>query len=107
MQPMVDGNKRLTVAHRLRSLRSWIGSGFAWFEELFLYSEIDAYARLSASVGMPISGGERTTTLEQFRPFWSNALFGIAVQLDVACCGITRRYGNRAHGWRHGGSVPA
>lgn len=109
---MVDGNKRLSVEQSFQLARGLDQLDFAWFEEPFPYEEVDAYARLNASVAMPISGGEQFTTLEQFRPYFERRCFDI-VQPDVACSGITEalriaemadRYGVTVipHNWHHG-----
>ncbi|MBC8159783.1 MAG: mandelate racemase/muconate lactonizing enzyme family protein [Roseiflexaceae bacterium] len=112
MRLMVDGNKRLSVEQAFVMAKGLDQLGFAWFEEPFPYEEIDAYARLSAMVEMPISGGEQFTTLEQFRPYFEKRCFKI-VQPDVACSGITEalhiaemaeRYDVPVipHNWHHG-----
>jgi L-alanine-DL-glutamate epimerase-like enolase superfamily enzyme len=88
MDLMVDGNKRLTVAQGIEVAEGLDRLGFAWFEEPFGLKEIDAYARLTASVKMPITGGEQFTTLEQFKPYFDKHALSI-VQPDVACCGLT------------------
>jgi L-alanine-DL-glutamate epimerase-like enolase superfamily enzyme len=109
---MVDGNKRLTVEQGFEVVRGLDRLGFTWFEEPFSLKDIEGYARLSAAVGMPISGGEQFTTLEQFRPCLEQHALSI-VQLDVACCGITEalriaRMAERysidlcPHNWHHG-----
>lgn len=112
MRLMVDGNKRLTVEQSFAIAKGLDQLGFTWFEEPFPYEHIDAYARLNASVNMPITGGEQFTTLEQFRPYFEQHCFDI-VQPDVACSGITEalrvaevaeRYGVQVipHNWHHG-----
>jgi L-alanine-DL-glutamate epimerase-like enolase superfamily enzyme len=112
MDLMVDGNKRLTVAQGLEVGRGLDRLGFAWFEEPFSLDEIEAYARLSAAVSLPITGGEQLTTVEQFKPYLEQHAFSI-VQPDAACCGITEtlriarmaeRYGVDLcpHSWQNG-----
>lgn len=112
MRLMVDGNKRLSVEQTFAVAPGLDALGFAWFEEPFAYEYIDAYARLNASVAMPISGGEQFSTLEQFRPYFEKHCFDI-VQPDVACSGITEalqiaevadHYGVDVipHNWHHG-----
>jgi L-alanine-DL-glutamate epimerase-like enolase superfamily enzyme len=112
MDLMVDGNKRLTVEQGFEVARGLDRLGFAWFEEPFDLEDIDAYAQLSASVSLPITGGEQFTTLEQFRPYLEKHAFSI-VQPDVACCGLTEalriarmaeRYGVDLcpHNWQNG-----
>jgi L-alanine-DL-glutamate epimerase-like enolase superfamily enzyme len=88
MALMLDGNKRLSVEQSFEIARELDRLGFAWFEEPFPLEEIDEYARLSAAVDTPITGGEQLTTLEQFRPYIEDHAVSI-VQPDVACCGLT------------------
>jgi L-alanine-DL-glutamate epimerase-like enolase superfamily enzyme len=63
-------------------------------------------------VGMPITGGEQFTTLEQFRPYLERRAYDI-VQPDAGVCGITEtlriaeaaaRYGVGfcPHSWHNG-----
>jgi L-alanine-DL-glutamate epimerase-like enolase superfamily enzyme len=112
MDLMVDGNKRLTVEQSFEVARGLDRLGFAWFEEPFSLEDIDAYAELSASVSLPITGGEQFTTLEQFKPYLEKHALSI-VQPDVACCGLTEalriarmaeRYGVDLcpHNWQNG-----
>ena len=85
---MLDGNKRLTIAQSFEIARELDRLGFAWFEEPFPLSEIDAYAALCAAADLPITGGEQLTTLEEFRPYLAQHALDI-VQPDVAACGLT------------------
>ncbi len=108
----VDGNQRLTeeqampIAHELERL------GFAWFEEPIPQAQVDGYARIAASVEMPITGGEQFTTVEQFRYYFEKKAYDI-VQPDMGWCGLTEgmriaeyaeRYGVRVmpHNWHNG-----
>ncbi|MCC6168458.1 MAG: mandelate racemase/muconate lactonizing enzyme family protein [Caldilineaceae bacterium] len=112
MELMLDGNQRLsedqalTIAHELDRL------GFAWFEEPIPQTDVDGYARLNAAVGLPITGGEQYTTLEQFRPYLEKRAYSI-VQPDAGWCGISEamriaevadRYGVALcpHSWHNG-----
>src|SRR5258708_4314135 len=82
------GNKRLTIPQSFEIARELDRLGFAWFEEPFPLSEIDAYAELSATVSLPITGGEQLTTLEEFKPYLEKHALGI-VQPDVSSCGLS------------------
>jgi L-alanine-DL-glutamate epimerase-like enolase superfamily enzyme len=88
MELMLDGNQRLTEAEALPIARELDRLGFAWFEEPIPQADIAGYARLNAAVAMPITGGERFTTLEQFRPYLERRAYGI-VQPDAGVCGIS------------------
>ncbi len=112
LELMLDGNCRLTEEQALAIAREIDRLGFAWFEEPCPARDIDAYARLSAAVDMPISGGESLTTLEQFRPYFERHAYGI-VQQDAGLCGISEtmriaetaaRYGVDVcpHSWHNG-----
>ncbi len=109
---MVDGNQRLTFDQALAIAQELDRLGFVWFEEPIPQEDIDGYARLNAAVGMPITGGERFTTLEQFRPYLERHAYDI-IQPDVGWGGISEimriaeaaaRYGVEfcPHGWHNG-----
>jgi L-alanine-DL-glutamate epimerase-like enolase superfamily enzyme len=109
---MLDGNQRLTFDQALPIARELDRLGFAWFEEPIPQADIDGYARLCAAVDMPITGGERFTTLEQFRPYLERQAYDIA-QPDAGWAGISEilriaeiaaRYGAEVcpHGWHNG-----
>ena len=94
---MLDGNCRLTEEQALPIARELDRLGFTWFEEP-VPRDVEAYARLSAAVDMPITGGETLTTVEQFRPFLERGAYGI-VQPDASLCGLTEfmRIARAAH----------
>jgi L-alanine-DL-glutamate epimerase-like enolase superfamily enzyme len=109
---MVDGNQRLTEAQAMVVAKELERLGFAWFEEPIPQADIEGYARITASVSMPITGGEQFTTLEQFRPYLQRKAYKI-VQPDAGICGITSlmqiaaaadRYGVDLcpHNWHNG-----
>lgn len=109
---LLDGNQRLTEDQALTVAKGIDELGFGWFEEPVPMADIDAYARLDAAVGLPITGGEQLTVLEQFRPRLERSAYAI-VQPDAGCCGITEalrigevahRYGVRLcpHSWHNG-----
>lgn len=109
---MVDGNQRLSEEQALAVARGLDELGFGWFEEPVPQDDIEAYARLNASVDLPITGGEQFTVLEQFRPRLERGAYAI-VQPDAGICGITEamrigavahRYGVRLcpHSWHNG-----
>jgi L-alanine-DL-glutamate epimerase-like enolase superfamily enzyme len=88
MELMVDGNQRLTQDEALAVAVGLEKLGFTWFEEPIPQEEISGYSRLNGSVGIPITGGEQLTTVEQFRPYLDSGAFAI-VQPDAGWCGIT------------------
>jgi L-alanine-DL-glutamate epimerase-like enolase superfamily enzyme len=109
---MLDGNQRLTLEQALAVANQLDRLGFAWFEEPIAQADIDGYARLSASVALPITGGEQFATLEQFRPYLERRAYSI-VQPDAGLCGISeflriaeaaQRYGVECcpHSWHNG-----
>jgi L-alanine-DL-glutamate epimerase-like enolase superfamily enzyme len=112
MELMLDGNQRLTEAQALEIAKELDRLGFTWFEEPIPQADVDGYARLNNAVGLPITGGEQYTTLEQFRPYLEKKAYGI-VQPDAGWCGITEamkiaemahRYGVDLcpHSWHNG-----
>lgn len=112
MELMLDGNQRLTEEEALTIAKALDRLNFTWFEEPIPQTEVDGYARLNAAVGLPITGGEQYTTLEQFRPYLEKKAYGI-VQPDAGWAGITEvmriaemadRYGIHLcpHSWHNG-----
>ncbi len=112
MELMLDGNQRLTEPQALQIAAAIEQLGFAWFEEPIPQDDIAGYARLAAAVGIPITGGEQWTTVEQFRPYLEQRAYTI-VQPDAGWCGITEalriaavaeRYGVMLcpHNWHNG-----
>jgi len=112
MELMLDANCRFTEDQAIVVAKELDKLNFAWFEEPIPGNQIDGYARISASVDMPISGGETLTTQEQFRPYLDKKAYDI-VQQDVGICGITEgmrialtadRYGvgTCPHNWHNG-----
>jgi len=112
MELMLDGNQRLTIDPALVVAKELDRLGFKWFEEPIPQTDIDGYARINASVDMPITGGEQFTTLEQFRPYLEKKAYSI-VQPDAGICGISavmqiaevaHRYGVGLcpHNWHNG-----
>ncbi len=112
MELMLDGNQRLTIDQALVVAKELDRLGFKWFEEPIPQTDIDGYARINASVDMPITGGEQFTTLEQFRPYLEKKAYSI-VQPDAGICGISavmqiaevaHRYGVGLcpHNWHNG-----
>ena len=108
----VDGNQRLDEAQAMQIAQVLDELGFAWFEEPIPQVQIDGYARIAASVEMPITGGEQFTTLEQFRPYLERKAYDI-VQPDMGWCGLSEglriaqyaeRFGVRVmpHSWHNG-----
>ncbi|MDP6112368.1 MAG: mandelate racemase/muconate lactonizing enzyme family protein [Planctomycetota bacterium] len=100
MELILEGNMRLSEADALVIAAEIDRLGFIWFEEPIPASEIDGYARLNASVNMPISGGEGSTTLERFQPYLEKKAYSV-VQPDAGLCGISEclRIGRTAHRW--------
>ena len=112
MELMLEGNQRFNEDQALAIAKETERLGFIWFEEPLPMADIAGYARLGAAVGIPISGGESLTTLEQFRPYLEKKAYDI-VQPDAGWCGITeamriaetaQRYGAHAcpHSWHNG-----
>ncbi|MGB9596647.1 MAG: mandelate racemase/muconate lactonizing enzyme family protein [Candidatus Poribacteria bacterium] len=112
MDLMLDANCRLNEVQALAIAKELDKLNFAWFEEPIPANQIDGYARICASVDIPISGGETLTTQEQFRPYLDKKAYDI-VQQDVGICGITEgmrialtadRYGvgTCPHNWHNG-----
>ena len=109
---MVDGNQRLNEEQALVVARELERLGFIWLEEPIPQDQIDGYARLNAAVGIPVTGGEQYTTVEQFIPYLEKKAYRIA-QPDVGWCGISEgvriaelaeRYGATVcpHNWHNG-----
>ncbi len=94
MELMLDGNQRLTEDQALTITRELARLGFAWFEEPIPMADIDGYARLNRATGLPITGGEQFTTVEQFRPYLEKGAYRI-VQPEPAGVGSARRCGLR------------
>ena len=112
MELMLDGNCRLTEEQALAVSKELDRLGFAWFEEPIPSDQIDGYARLSAAVQTPITGGETLATVEQFRPYLEKRAYDI-IQPDAGLCGISEamriaraasRYGVDLcpHSWHNG-----
>ena len=108
----LDGNQRLTEAQAMTIAKELDRLGFAWFEEPIPQTDIEGYARIAASVEMPISGGEQFTTAEQFRRHFERKAYDI-VQPDMGWCGLSEgmrianmaeHYGVRVipHNWHNG-----
>lgn len=85
---MVDGNQRLCYDDALAVARGLEALGVEWFEEPLPQDNIDGYCRLRQEVGIAITGGERLTTIAQFRPYLERGALSI-VQPDAGWCGIT------------------
>jgi L-alanine-DL-glutamate epimerase-like enolase superfamily enzyme len=85
---MVDGNQRLSRDTALDVARGLDTLGFAWFEEPIPQDDVEGFAQLNRAVETPITGGERLTTIEQFRPFLELRAVDV-VQPDAGWCGIS------------------
>lgn len=108
----VDGNQRLTEAQAMPIAAELERLGFAWFEEPIPQADVDGYARIAASVEMPITGGEQFTTVDQFRAYFEKKAYDI-VQPDMGWCGLSEgmriarfaeQFGVRVmpHNWHNG-----
>lgn len=97
MELMLDDG-RFTEEQALAVAKELDRLCFAWFEEPISPDQIAGYARIAAAVDMPISGGERLTTVQQFRPYVEHKAYDI-VQPDAGLCGITEamKIGMMAH----------
>jgi len=109
---MVDGNQRLTRREAFAVGEGLEELGCAWFEEPIPQDDVEGYAELNDRLGIPISGGEQLTTVEQFRRYLDAGAFAI-VQPDAGWCGVSellkiaklaRSYGLRLapHSWHNG-----
>ena len=99
MEVMVDGNQRFrSIDEAMVVAKGLDALGCAWFEEPIPQADVDGYARLNASVDMPITGGEQYKTVEQFEPYFEKNAYAI-VQADAGWCGLTEgmRIARRAH----------
>ena len=112
MELMVDANQRLDRHAALAVARGLDDLGFAWFEEPLPQSDVDGYVVLRRAVGLPITGGERFTSVREFRPYLERGAYAI-VQPDAGICGLTeclriaemaRHHGVEfcPHGWHNG-----
>lgn len=88
MRLMLDANGRLGRDEALAVARGIERLGFAWFEEPIDDHDLDGYRQLAAAVGIPISGGEKFRTVEQFAPYLERGALDI-VQPDIAWTGIS------------------
>lgn len=98
---MADGNQRLTEDQALVIAKELERLDFAWFEEPVPQADIDSYVRLSHAVGIPISGGEQFTSMQQFRPYLERGAYRI-VQPDAGICGITECFAVAEMAYRYG-----
>ncbi len=98
MELMLDGNQRLTQAQALQIGRALDELGWTWFEEPIPQQDIPGYAHLNQALGLPVTGGEQYTRVEQFEPYLEQRAYGI-VQADGGWCGLTEgmRIARRAH----------
>jgi L-alanine-DL-glutamate epimerase-like enolase superfamily enzyme len=112
MQLMVDANQRLDRLSALTVARGLDDLGYAWFEEPLPQEDIEGYELLNHAVRMPVTGGERFTSVREFRPYLERGAYAI-VQSDAGICGITeclriaamaRHHGVDfcPHGWHNG-----
>ena len=97
----IDGNCRLEEDQALVIAREIDRLGFLWFEEPVPWKYPDVYARLNATVELPITGGESFTTVEQFRPFLDRKAYSI-IQPDTGLAGITESARIGAVAYRRG-----
>jgi L-alanine-DL-glutamate epimerase-like enolase superfamily enzyme len=84
----VDAGKRFDFQQALVVARELENLGFAWLEEPIDMFDVAGYAKLNASVGLRITGGESFSTLEHLYPFLETKGFDV-VQPDVALTGMT------------------
>lgn len=64
---MVDANQRWDLPTAVRAVRRLAAYDPAWVEEPLLSDDVPAYARLRASVDIPVACGENAYTVHQFR----------------------------------------
>jgi len=101
MELMLEGNQRFSFDQALHIAREIDLLGFTWFEEPLPQTDVDGYAKLNASVNLPISGGEQFTTLEQFRPYLEKGAYGV-LQPDAGWCGISEAFRIAETAYRYG-----
>ena len=82
---MIDGGMAYTVASAQEFCRRSESLGLFWFEEPFLADDLDAYERLTKSVGVRIACGEAHSTVAPFRALIEA---GVSIlQPDLGRCG--------------------
>lgn len=64
---MIDANQRWDLATTQRAVAALEGFGLDWLEEPLRADDTPGYARLRASVGVPIALGENAHTVHRFR----------------------------------------
>jgi L-alanine-DL-glutamate epimerase-like enolase superfamily enzyme len=88
MMDLVQGHnpKPFSAAEAIAVAESVAGAGLTWLEEPCAAYDYDGYAAVRAHAKMPISGGESSTTIHEFKHFFDRGALDIA-QPDTAHCG--------------------
>jgi L-alanine-DL-glutamate epimerase-like enolase superfamily enzyme len=83
---MVDGVKRLPLAHAVELVQRYEALGVRWFEEPLPPDEIEDYAALRRTTSVPIAAGESETCLLGFKRLLAADAIDVA-QPDVSRAG--------------------
>ena len=98
MMDMVQGHnpKAWSAAEAIVVADAVADAGLAWLEEPCAAYDYDGYAAVREKARMPISGGESSTTIHEFKHFFSRRALDIA-QPDAAHCGGIAEFLRIAH----------
>lgn len=88
MMDMVQGHnpKPWSAAEAIVVADAVADAGLTWLEEPCAAYDYDGYAKVREKARMPISGGESSTTIHEFKHFFSRHALDVA-QPDAAHCG--------------------
>ncbi|MBX3538002.1 MAG: mandelate racemase/muconate lactonizing enzyme family protein [Chelatococcus sp.] len=88
MMDMVQGHnpRPWSAAEAIVVAEAVADADLTWLEEPCAAYDYDGYAKVRAKARMPISGGESSTTLHEFKHFFDRAALDVA-QPDAAHCG--------------------
>ena len=88
MMDLVQGHnpKPFSAAEAIVVAEAVADARLTWLEEPCAAYDYDGYAKVRAKARMPISGGESSTTIHEFKHFFSRSALDVA-QPDTAHCG--------------------
>lgn len=88
MMDLVQGHnpKPFSAAEAIVVAEAVAGARLTWLEEPCAAYDYDGYAKVREKARMPISGGESSTTIHEFKHFFSRHALDVA-QPDAAHCG--------------------
>jgi L-alanine-DL-glutamate epimerase-like enolase superfamily enzyme len=89
VQLMVDANQSWSLYQAVEFSRAISDYGITWLEEPIPKDDLDGYARLAASVDIPIAAGEREYAIRGFRELLERDAISIAQPDALRCGGIT------------------